>query len=71
MEVQLHMFLISVLDGSESLAPEHGHLTPRDTGPSTHLIRAYVDLRDSLDTGEEETLSPVRNQTLIPWSSNL
>jgi hypothetical protein len=70
-EVQFHTLLISVLDGSESSAPEPGHLTPRDTDSGMHLIGAYVDPRDSLDTGEAENLSPARNQTLIPWSCNL
>jgi hypothetical protein len=66
MEVQLHTFLILVLDGSGSSAPEPGHLSPKVTGPGMHLIGAYVDPTESLETGEEENLSPARNQTLIP-----
>jgi hypothetical protein len=41
MEVQLHQFLIPVLDGSNWLASHIGRFTPKERGPSTHETRDY------------------------------
>jgi hypothetical protein len=45
MEIKLHTFLISALDGSEWSASRSGRLTTRETAPGTHWIGGCVGYR--------------------------
>jgi hypothetical protein len=48
-EVQLHVFLTSTLDGGEWSASRPGRFTPGVRAPGTHLIGGCEDPRASLD----------------------
>jgi hypothetical protein len=48
-EVQLHAFLTSALDGGELLASRPGRFTPRERTPLTHFIGGWVDPRAGLN----------------------
>jgi hypothetical protein len=48
-DVEIHVFLISVLVGSEWLASGHGRFTPGERGPGTHWIVGWVGPRTGLD----------------------
>jgi hypothetical protein len=49
-EVQLHVFLILALDGSERSASHPNHFTPIERTPSTQWIGGWVGPRASLGT---------------------
>jgi hypothetical protein len=48
-EVYLHAFLTSALDGGEWLASRPGGSTPRERAPDTHWIGGWVGPRAVLD----------------------
>jgi hypothetical protein len=49
-ELQLHAFLTSSLDGVEWSASRPGRFFPRERTPGTHWIGGYVGPRAGLDT---------------------
>jgi hypothetical protein len=49
MEVQLHTFLSSALDGGEWSASRPGRFTPRERALGTHWIGGWLDPRAVLD----------------------
>jgi len=49
MEVSLHSFLTSVLDGVEWSAPYPSHFNSGERAPSAHWIRGWTGLRAGLD----------------------
>jgi hypothetical protein len=59
MEVQLHAYLISVLDVGEWSASCPIHFTPRESVPSTHWIEGWLGPRAGMDAFVK------RNATLI------
>jgi hypothetical protein len=48
-EVYLHAFLYSALDGGKWSASHPGHFTPREGAPGIHWIGSRVGTRASLD----------------------
>jgi len=63
-EVQLHAFLTSALDGGEWSSSRSGRYTPGKTPPGTHLIGGYVSPRADLD-------AVVKKKIPTPfWDSN-
>jgi hypothetical protein len=48
-EVQLHSFLTSALDGGEWSTSRSGHFTPGKKGPCARLMGGWVGPRTSLD----------------------
>jgi hypothetical protein len=52
-EVQLHAFLISALDGKEWLASRSGYFSPGERAPGTYWIRGWVGPRVSLEAVEK------------------
>jgi hypothetical protein len=50
---QLHVFLISALDGGDHRAPYLIHFTPRENAPSTHWILLRASLKASLEAVPE------------------
>jgi hypothetical protein len=46
-EIQIHSFLISALDGGKWSALRPGRFTPRETVPDTQKIGGWVDPRTS------------------------
>jgi hypothetical protein len=48
-EVQLHAFLTSELDGGEWLPSRPGRFTPREWAPGTHWIGGWVGSRVFLE----------------------
>jgi hypothetical protein len=62
MEVQLHAFLTSAVDGSEWSASRPGRFTLRERTPDTHWIGGYVGPRAGLDAVVRRKIpSPYRN----------
>jgi hypothetical protein len=62
MEVDLHAFVTSALDGGEWSASRHGRFTPREIAPGTHWIGGWVGTRAGLDTEvNRKILSPCRD----------
>jgi hypothetical protein len=49
-EVYLHAFLTSALDGGQWSASRLGRFTPKERAPSTHWIGGWVGPRAVLDT---------------------
>jgi hypothetical protein len=49
-ELWLHAFLTSALDGGEWSASRPGRFTTRERAPGTHWIGGWVGLRAVLDT---------------------
>jgi len=49
-EVQLHQFLTSALDGGEWSASRPGRFSLREGAPGTHWIGGWVGLKAGLDT---------------------
>jgi hypothetical protein len=49
MEVYLHAFLTSALDGGELSASSYGSFTPGERVPNTHCIGSWVGSRAGLD----------------------
>jgi hypothetical protein len=62
-DVQLHTFLFSALDGGESLDSRPGRFTVGVGAPGTHWIRGWVGPRASLDA--EKFQAPAGNRTTI------
>jgi hypothetical protein len=63
-EVYIHEFLTSALDGGEWSGSRPGRFTPRERAPGTHWIGGWVGRRAVLDT-------VVRRKILSPyWDSN-
>jgi hypothetical protein len=52
-EVEIHVFFTSVLDGGEWSASRPCHFTPVEIACGTHWIGSWVDLRAGLDDMEE------------------
>jgi hypothetical protein len=48
-EVQIHSYLTSALDGGEWLASRPGHFTPREKGPGIRWMGGWVGPRAGLD----------------------
>jgi hypothetical protein len=63
MEVQLHTFLTSALDGSEWSVSCPGRFTPRKIAPGTHWIGGWVDPRAVLDAVVKEKISSPRRES--------
>jgi len=55
-EVYLHDFLTSELDGGEWSASLPGHFTPRQRAPGTHWIGGLVDPRAGLHTAAKRKI---------------
>jgi hypothetical protein len=63
-EIQLHVLLISALDGGEWLASRPNSLTFRERVPSTDWIFGWVGLRADLEAIAKRNLpAPARNRT--------
>jgi hypothetical protein len=60
-EVQLHTFLISVLDRGEWLASCPGLFTPRERAPGTHWIGGWVDPKAGLYAVVRKIPSPYKD----------
>jgi hypothetical protein len=58
-EVQLHVFVTSALDGCELSALRLGHFTPGDRTPCDHWIRGLVGPSAGLNA-MEKSLLPLR-----------
>jgi hypothetical protein len=52
-DVEIHIFLTSALDGGEWSASLPGHFTPGERDPYTHWIGGWVGPRASLDDVEK------------------
>jgi hypothetical protein len=63
-EVQLHAFLTSALDGGEWSASRSDRFTPRERAPGTHWIGGWVGPRAVLDTVVKRKIPSPR------WESN-
>jgi hypothetical protein len=57
-EVQLHVFLTSAVDGGEWSASRTNRFTPRERAPATHWIGGWVSPRTGERGGEEENSQP-------------
>jgi len=65
-EVQLHGFLTSALEGGEQSASHPCHFTPRERASSTQWISGCVGHRASLDVVVKTKIpAPAKNQTLL------
>jgi hypothetical protein len=63
-EVQLHAFLTSALDGGECSTSCLGRFTPRERALGTHWIGGWVGPRAGLDAvAEKKKPAPASNQT--------
>jgi hypothetical protein len=56
-DVQIHVFLTSVLVGVERSSSRPGHFTPGEKAPGTHWIGSWVDPRAGLDVEKREFLT--------------
>jgi hypothetical protein len=66
-EVQLHAFLISALDGGELWASRPGHFTPRERALGIHWIGGRVGPRTGHDAVEKRKIpSPYRDSNPHP-----
>jgi hypothetical protein len=64
-EVYLHAFLISALDGGEWSASHPGRYTNRERSPDTHWIGGWVGPRAGLDAVTKRNIpSPRRDSNL-------
>jgi hypothetical protein len=65
-EVQLHVFLTSAVDGGDSSASHSGRSIPGERTLGTHCIRGCVGPRTGLDSMEEREISASsRNRIVI------
>jgi hypothetical protein len=62
-EVQLHGFLTSALDGGEWSALRPGRFTSRERAPGTHWIGGWVGLRAVLCAGVKRKISSHRRES--------
>jgi hypothetical protein len=68
-EVYLHAFLTSALDGGEWSASRPGHFTPKERAPGTHWIGSLVGPRASLDAMVRRKIpSPYQDSDPYPSS---
>jgi len=63
-ELQLHAFLNSALDGGEWLDSRLRRFTPGERAPGIHLIGDWVDPKAGLDAVEKRIPAPTGSQTL-------
>jgi hypothetical protein len=71
-EMQLHTFSISTLDGTEWLASSPGRFTPVERVAGTHRIRGFVGPSAGMSAVEMwKSLAIARNRTPIPQLSSL
>jgi hypothetical protein len=68
-DVQIHIFLTSVLFGREWLASRPGRFTPGERAPDTHWIGDWVGPTAGLDDAEK-ILDPTGTRTPTPRSSS-
>jgi hypothetical protein len=64
--VQIHIFLISALDGGEWSASHPAPFTPRETASGTHWIGGWMDLRAGLDDVEKRKFLTLPGLELRP-----
>jgi hypothetical protein len=70
-EVQIHAFLTSALDGGEWSASQPGHFNRRERAHGTHWIGDWVGPRAVLDTVAKRKIpSPAGNRTIQTRSSS-
>jgi hypothetical protein len=62
-DVQLHAFLTSTLDGGEWSASHPGRLTPRERAPGTQWIGGWVGPRAVLDTVVKRKIPSPRRES--------
>jgi hypothetical protein len=62
-EIQLHAFLTSALDGGEWSASRPGRFTPRERAPGTHWIGGRVGSRAVLDTVVKRKIPSLRRES--------
>jgi hypothetical protein len=69
MDVQIHIFLTSALDGGEWSATRLYRFTPGKRAPGTHWIGGWVGSRAGLDD-VEKIIDPTGTRTRTPRSSS-
>jgi hypothetical protein len=62
-EVQLHAFLTSAVDGGEWSASRSGHFTPKERGRGTHSIGGWVGPRAVLDAMVKRKIPRLRRKS--------
>jgi hypothetical protein len=77
-EVEIHTFLTSALDGGEWLASRPGRFTPRERAPGAHCIGGWVDPRAGPDEVVKRKIPspyrdsnpdhPARSPALYHWA---
>jgi hypothetical protein len=67
--IQIHIFLTSALDGGEWSASRPFRFTPGKRAPGTHWIGGWVGPTAGLDN-VEKILDPTRTRTPTPRSSS-
>jgi hypothetical protein len=65
-DVQIHIFLTSALDGGEWSASHPGRFTPRETNHGTHWIGGWVGPRTGLDDIDRSKILPLPGLELQP-----
>jgi hypothetical protein len=63
-EIQIHVFLTSVLVGSEWSASRPGRFTPRERAPSNQWIGDWMGPRTGLDDVEKRKILPLQGLEL-------
>jgi hypothetical protein len=69
-EVELHAFLTSALDGGEKSASGPSRFTPKESAPGTHYIRGWVGLRTGMDDAVAKSKNNYPLPRIEPRSSN-
>jgi hypothetical protein len=62
-EVKLHAFLTSALNGGEWSASRPGRFTPRETAPGTHWIGGWMDPKASVDAVVKRKIPSPRRES--------
>jgi hypothetical protein len=65
-DVQIHIFLTSALDGDEWSGAHHGRFTPEEMEQGTHWIGGRMDPIPGLDNVEKRTLLTLQGLELRP-----
>jgi hypothetical protein len=65
-DVWIHIFLTSALDGGEWSTSRPGRFTPEERAPGTHRIGGWMDLSRSGQFGEEKILDPTGTRNSDP-----
>jgi hypothetical protein len=65
-DVQIHIFLTSVLVGGEWTASRPGRFTPEERAPGTHWIGGWVNPRAGLDDSEKRKFMILQGLELRP-----